>query len=566
MLNPRRLLPALLLLAAVYPGAVYDRVFEAFNRVEHRLPGSPEFDACARVLEETLTASGLAVHRQRYRAIVPVTKECRFTVNGAQVSGLVPLAPNGVALPTTCGQTLEGPLLYLGDGGPDQTTNRSITGAFVLVDWGTPHASRLFSLGAKAVLFVGVDAPNPWNIEEYFSGYPLMLVRGYLSRADAERQGLLGGGPKSATLLIASAWQEVTGVNLWTLLPGAPGKQFALGREELIVLSSDISTVGTVPGLVPDTKAAANTALLAETTVALAGRKRERGVLTVFFGDHYAMFNGARQFYYAYYKALPHPENKDPFPVRAAMYRTDLEETKAKLRLLDAADYMAADSPWRRDVDALMRRRLDIKVNELNFTQRGLVLRGMKSPSKAQSNEEAAIKAEKSGWNGLREDLREKRVAPARAALFRALVAETRGELESYARTLQNNLQDTGDAMELARAITNRAITHHFEFAFDDAEKPWYFLRAWGHRFNRWQVQAIGNWSRSLSALTAVWNRVKDPSWPAPLLLDENASRVRPSDLAGRDASSASVAHAVNVYGYLLGSIGAAPGDQLPGR
>lgn len=566
------LLLATVVTSASFAGEIYQSLFTEFTRHDHRLPGSENFKESAAALENVLTGAGLEVHRETFSTLVPDTKECVFTVDGQAVSPVYPLGPNSLALSTTGGETLTGPLVWLGDGSPESWNGKQVDGSIALLELGSRHMQDVFAQGARAVVFVGNDAASQWSVRHHFSEHLFSVPRYYLPRDAADRLGLLTNGPpREASLKATVVWKDVVTENLWVELPGEKGATFSLDAEEAVVLSATLDTFGAVPEYTPQTRWAANAALLAETLVDLSKKPRKRSVFGVFLGSHFSAEEGARYFYYGVDKAEEGGWNTFPLDFREQMYRDELQLIEARARLLRQPDFLTSDDPERFRVTKLLRQKLDEWVNNMNYEIREVVLAQVNAPSDELTAKEDAFKEAKSGWNRLRRQLREREIQPEDQENFQHLVDTTRSQLDQRRGEIELRIAHNLTYQELAKRFENKLVVSHFSFDFARDDAPWMFsplVAYWAMRDDA-DTTYIGSYLGSMTALGKVYDELDTAGWRAPLLEDTLRCTYQPYSLAAQAERSgaAACANALGIPGYQLVTVGdPLAHDELPVR
>jgi len=214
-----KLATILLFLLLILPASgqkVYEDIYKAMSRYPHRLAGSKNSNNCLQEMEAILVKNGLKVNRQTFESLVPKTNSITFKCNGLEVKPVYALAPNNIALNSTSGQTLKGPVVYAGKGSSQETNGLKLFGSIVLLDLGSPNMSTMFTEGALAVIFVGKNNTNQWQVSKHFSSIPFTLPRFYIDRQTALKLGVrekpvkLGQGEVS----LSSKWADKEAVNL----------------------------------------------------------------------------------------------------------------------------------------------------------------------------------------------------------------------------------------------------------------------------------------------------------------------------------------------------------------
>ncbi len=466
---------------------VYDAVLAELVKHPNRLPGTAGWTASADALTRILMDHGVVLQRQTYQTTAPHTAVCTLIVDGVQVPGVLPLAPNAAAPTTTWGRELAGDLVYLGDGAAPRLVGQRIAGSIVLLDFGSPAMSDVFTMGARAVVFVG-SATTQWAVASHFTELTMSVPRAWISRADAERAGLLAShaAPRRAGLRISTSWEPVATANLWTMIKASPAGE-AESTAQTIVLTAQFDTFGAVPDLSPQGRWAANCALLAEVAVRLHAEQPKRNVLVAFLGSHYSNQDGARMLYWVVNKTITGSREGDPLAQR----QKDFAEHAAQLgkQLAIVADPAFITATGREEFSLAQRLRLMVVglVNGLNYELRtcqlerhaieAAVAHGQQ-PSAADSAKLADLAgrvqrytARKSTLNDFRRQLHEQHITDL--TLRGELVAELTARITAEQRDVQRLSSEAADSLPLFEALSSQAVIAHFGFDFADGHGSW---------------------------------------------------------------------------------------------
>lgn len=564
-------------------GEIYQSVMQELARHDNRLPGSAGYTASLEHLEKTLRAAGLATHRQTYDTLVPETSECRLTVDGADVTPVYALGPNGAANNTTGGEVLEGPLVYLGQGRLADMAGKPIEGCIAVLDFDSPRMLEVLSQGALAVVFVGDGTETQWEVRRQFIQQSVALPRLFVSKADAEQAGLLSNAPgRTAQVAITTRWKDVQGVNLWAEIAGEAGATFKFDEEESIVLTATYDTFGVIPQLSPSVRMAANCALLADVAARLRENPLKRSVFVVFFGSHYGAQDGARMFYFALRRG-----KKGELDERVDDYETMLEESEERMKLLAVDNFFEQDSPLLNDLATRVEKRLNARVGTLNYKlqlvrEALLPLRRAKTLLPAQEQEMDGLLAEEARIQGLRGELNDMRRQfndrqITNHVLFADIAAEEVATVKREVRDVRNLIQHNATHRELAARLCAKRIMGHFDIDLADATGEWTLdmessgSQMFYHSMNmKWAVQKLGDYVKNLVSLAELDASLDGKGAPGDgLFIEPATSLVFPGKFCVPSLRSKAfrVAHAMQVYGYQLVTV-ADPlnGDELPYR
>lgn len=413
----------------------YREVYETLTRYDNRLPGSVGYRQSVDGLEATLRALGLQVHRQTFDTEVPQTERARFFIDGQAIAPVYVLAPNGIAPPTSWGGAIEGPVVFVGTATPAELNGRPLEGAIAVVDANSADASVPFQQGARAEILVGSAPLSQWVMARHFTSYPVALPRLFMEQEAAQRAGLLDpqAGPRRGSLEVQVTWKRAEATNLWVKLGGpSPGTS-----PQAIIASAELDTFGAVPDKSPDSRTAANAALLAEVTARLAHRAMKRSFYAVFLGSHYAAEEASRYFYYAWQHASM--ANERSCPQATELYAPRAARAARKLALVDGARFLHEKSDDAFDVVVMAQRALERRVGNLSYELMTIAHQARAgAPATRQraadelAQRSAAVQSEKS------------RVNAWRGQLAARHFTDLDGERQLIA-TLQRDLQDEID-------------------------------------------------------------------------------------------------------------------------
>lgn len=577
------MLLGLVLAASTHAGEIYQSVMQELTRHENRLPGSEGCRASLDHLEQVLERAGLETHRQTFDTLVPETRECRFTVDGVEVSPVHPLGPAGPANTTTGGKVLEGPLVYLGRGSLAEMKGKPVTGCIAVLDFDSPNMLQVFSQGALAIVFVGDGTESQWQVRGQFVQQAVELPRLFVRKADAEKWGLLSGMPgRTARVSMITRWKDVEAVNLWMEIPGEAGATFKFDQEEAIVLTATYDTFGVVPDLSPSTRTAANCALLAEAAVALRDAPLKRSVFVAFLGSHYAVQDGARMFYFALRRG-----KTGELDQRVAGYEKILEASAERLKILSAGDLFGQDSPLVGDLVSRVEKRLNARVSTLNFElqlvrKQLLPFRRMETLLSADRASMDALLAEEARIQGLRGGLNQMRRqfndrAITNEVLYAEIAAEEIDAVKREISDVTNLIKHNATHRELASRLCAKRLMGHFDIDLANAMGEWTLnmegsgSQMFYHSMNfKWSELKLGDYVKNVVSVADIDASLGGKGAPGKgLFTDPVVSLVFPGKFCAPSIRStpSRVAHAMQVFGYELVTVGdPLDGDEMPYR
>ncbi len=268
----------------------------ALTSTAHRLSGSDAGRRAADYLQARLVQQGVA---DVFVLDMPVwqmrTIKCDLVLDGIRVP-LHPMRPNVTVLPTTRPEGIVGRLIYVRRGEPEDFGARDVSGAVVLLDYGSLYGwQRAFALGAAAVVFVGQGNETPATPK--LSGVPSNQPRFYVSAGSF--RGIDWALDRDRVILESQVvWEPKIGRNVIAKIRGTdPG--FAPDRlePEALVLAANFDSYGDVPEVSPGARGAANVASLIEAAARLHAHPPKRDVWLMFLDNQAHFHQGAREVY-----------------------------------------------------------------------------------------------------------------------------------------------------------------------------------------------------------------------------------------------------------------------------
>jgi hypothetical protein len=504
-------------LAAAADGDAYRLVMQAMQGQANRLPGSAGWSTAAEAVEGALRGAGLDPKRLTYPSMVPRTLDCRLTVDGQEIPGLLAMSPNGAVPPTTWGHAVTGPVLWLGDGTLDEMNGLPVDGSIAVVRMGMPNLPQLFSQGVKAVIAVGSDATQ-WQAARMFTEAPIASPRAWLPLAAAEAAGLTTNPqvPRSGSLRIDVRWADTEAADIWVMIPAAAGSP-ADQAAQTVVLAAELATSGVVPEFDPGERQAANVALLSEVATRLAARPAARNVLVCFLGSHYAGQDGARVLYWVIDKVLSGAKTSDPLDQRILSMQEQAKVCATRLGLLDQDDLLTGSGDDRFWLRERLRRMLGGQVNGLNYDFRHLNLERKAAFDRQDTAtvgrldaQITAMRSRISSLNEMRRQLHERRVSDPET--YDALRAELRAEQTALRAWLLADQSRMSAARELELALTGKPVVAHAGLDFSDARLPW-MANPFGLDcmvLLDWNAPKPGHLLKHMDAWQQAWDRIAE--------------------------------------------------------
>ncbi|MCJ8331341.1 MAG: hypothetical protein HRT89_23525, partial [Lentisphaeria bacterium] len=463
---------------------LYQRFYDGITQGENRLPGSKGIAQAEEKLRKIFKEHDLELHAQTYDTEVPSTTICSLKVGGKIIKGVYPLAPNVLALSTTNGKVLKGDLLYVGDGNLRKLNGIDIKGKIILLDVTSKEMGRLFQEGASAIIVVGEDKATRYNVTHNFTTMPVNLPRAYISRKDAESQGLLvkNSTSQAASLEIKSQWKSVVAKNVYVYIKAKSPKAFKLEKPEVLVLSTGLDTFGMVPEMCKGYRKAANVALLSTLAVQLKDADLSRDLCIIFWGSHYAAQDGARNFFYIT-SDVQGRLKLDPdvsLLKRKPFYDDELIRIDSRKKVLAKPEdfFKLGDSlqgEEKKDhfkIYSEMKMQMGNKVSELYKK-----LHNLKKYDAANANYEkieTALVTERRQWNTLREDFHYRKISEQSKTIYASMIELIHAKLLRRETEVKRMIEHHKSNEILGAFFAKNIIALQLNIDLSDVNKPWY--------------------------------------------------------------------------------------------
>ena len=488
---------------------VYQQVYQTLTKHKQRLPGSEALKESFALIESLCTEAGITCYRQTYNSIIPHTKQCELIYNGKPVAGALPLAPNSsIMLSTTGAQALTGPLYYLGSKSPGSLKETRLQGAIVAIDLGSPYMIDCFSEGVQAIIYIESERADQFNTTKHFSNGKQAIPSCYLDRQQAHNSGIMQAQGEPVTVRIASEWRDVEAENLIIHLPATEAQTFQLGQAEAQVWSASASTFGLVPDSCPDQRKAANVALLVESLINchVSQKQRNRDIIGVLWGSHYAAQEGARHFYFSY---LNHSdENQTAFNKLQGLYQDRLQEQEDLVSLLALGDPL--DHSDHRSFMLLrrkMRDELRSRINEYNYQIQQLNIALNKAANQQQADALTHIMEQRNKYNELFGHITEFQkdniaaIHDEYAPEYQSVLRIVTKQIHKLKHQIEQHQQHVDSSLALKPVFSNKVIAMHMELDYSNTSDI-VFANAFGHHAfyqgNPKTALSIGGFSRHI--------------------------------------------------------------------
>ena len=271
----------------------------ALTVAPHRLSGTSAGKSAGAYIENRLREIGV---KEIITLDFPVwtthAARCQVVVD-SHIINMLPMAPNITVYPVTPDSGVAGPMIYAGTGELWEYGNRSPQNSIVVLEY-VSYANwrRAFSLGAKAVIFLGNDtAATPFASH---ISLPINLLRFYVPSA-AQQQFNFRIDHSKVTLYSSVKWNRSTGRNFLAYLPGTeprfPSEDHT--GPEMVVVSTNYDTWGEVPELSPGARNAANVAATLQAVKYFQTHRPRRDLLFLFVDNQAWYHDGMRAVYEA---------------------------------------------------------------------------------------------------------------------------------------------------------------------------------------------------------------------------------------------------------------------------
>lgn len=295
-------------LGAVEPTPDAERVrshAEALLALGDRSPGSPGAEAAAQHLATALAAIGAEVDRFQVTTVVPIDLGSRLIVDGREIQ-VFPHQANGVATAGTGGEEIVAPLVFLGQGRPEDLIGRPVAGAIVVLEGDSGDAwKRCAMLGAKAALFTHPERLGRRHVDDQSVEVSLPFPRLVVDALDPALDG------SQANLRSQVRFESRSATTVLGRFRGRQQPADEAPARTTLILASGYESPGVIRGRAPGATRAWNAALTLEAARQLAASPRKEDLLVVFHGARQEWFRGLRLFLAAQRDRLARPAKVD---------------------------------------------------------------------------------------------------------------------------------------------------------------------------------------------------------------------------------------------------------------
>jgi hypothetical protein len=443
----------------------------------HRLAGTAEAKRAGDYIESQLRTLPGQFSSQRFWFPQEIVETCELHTSSAAIP-LLPLAANAMQPSVTSSHGLRGKLVYVGKATDAEVEGKDLRGAIAVADFDSSGAvPQVFRRGAKAVIFLGDDSDDRFDAFDKRAFVNADLPRFYLSRAEAERQGLVAAG--EGTLVSRVSWHKREGRNLFFWIPGTK-PQFKAGKEEFLILSAHYDSPGIVPLHSPSPEAAANCAALLEIARELTAHPPRRSVLIAFFDNHANFLEGGRQFYAAYRRSIA-DRIEDPLPVRQRFVAEERAYLGQLLASFGRANPFGESHAWKERAlqilraeskhryDSYQEKLIDLRLEINRLRQSG-------ANTDALQSRLDSLGAEQKAWQLVREAVRDQEL-PDQSALpaFREMIATVTARIENRLLELDELDLQLADHVALTKRFADANPVAHVSLRFTGGSNRWLF-------------------------------------------------------------------------------------------
>lgn len=537
--------------APVVEDSVYNRIYAEMTKHTSRIAGSEALDSSFAVLEKELKAAGLEPKYQTFDTLVQKTEKCSLTYNGEPVPGIL-MVDNGPA-PFVLDKPIDAPLVYVKSGSIEDLDGVNVDGAIAVVDATLPtvRLSDTFMRGAKAVILVGDESLNQWQLLKCSFETITLVPRLYIDRKAASAAGLLeADGSKNAVIDAKAVLVDTKAKNLWVELPSKENWTVGLNLPQTVVLSARMDTYGFTPDFSPDNRYAANAALLADVVCELAKNgPYNRKIIAVFYGSHYAGQEGARFFYHAVDMAKNLADgSENNLLQRKINYAAEMKYNDELINTIAAGNIILQRTPVATDLQLRLRDAIIGIVGEQRSMLAGASLElkrlrdedpeGNAARIAELENLEITCKAKRAMWNELRRQLNRHEFTDAEplteaynelvrlglnktdsaieefGVVYNELIGQIDNRLKLRKIELENHIKNNLTWIDLSNEFIyedakgqkgTHAIVGHFDFDFASASEPWVFSVINASGLYHFESIDIGMYLRHLGVLNHIY-------------------------------------------------------------
>ncbi|WP_041277829.1 FtsX-like permease family protein [Desulfotalea psychrophila] len=205
---------------------------------ESRSTASAGAEQAASYIEKRLSDLGLSPQSYYYQIAKRQVGQSTLQMDGRQYP-LKPFFYNAIT-PESSGETLTGPVYYLGSGSLAQLDGIPIKDSIILLDFASARNwQRVASLGARAIIYLGRGGESRFSFQEKQELSPLQLPCYWMPREDAEAffaRPLKKADRVASQIKISTdiGWENSLSRNIYAFIPGTESGQ----DQELLLLEA----------------------------------------------------------------------------------------------------------------------------------------------------------------------------------------------------------------------------------------------------------------------------------------------------------------------------------------
>jgi len=293
------LMGTLLIWAASASAGDFETDIRTLSALGDRSTGTPGCRSAAQYIQRQFQEAGFSeVGMHRYAIPMLQQGNSRLTIPGSDLEpALHPFSGNAISPQTISSQGLKGPLLYAGTGNLSEMNGKVIDGAVLLMELDSgDNWIQAASLGAHTVIYIDRENVSRALFEDKQELSPIHFPRFRMALEEARRcfgdfETVPDGRILPEIRLDAEArWKEVTGENVYCLIPGKnPHLQ-----EELILIEAFYDSTVYVPGLSPGADESVSIATLLQLARRFQEAPPDRSVLLAATSGHAQTLAGFR--------------------------------------------------------------------------------------------------------------------------------------------------------------------------------------------------------------------------------------------------------------------------------
>ncbi|MDA3798524.1 MAG: M28 family peptidase [Kiritimatiellae bacterium] len=483
----------------------------------HRLAGTEEFNAAADYIVKELKTAGYDNVIEQEFFIPQLLTDASISIGGKELP-MYAIRANlwqGSALRKDK-VTVEA--FYAGDGSPEAYGDINPIGKIVCLNYANARRWQdAFAMGAKAVIFIE-DGDIPQEFAR-FENITADLPRFYMTQEDFDMSGIRDG-VREVTIQSKPTWQRLTSRNIIAWLPGTD-PDFDLEKEEVIILTAQLDSFGTVPELSNGAKGAANCMALLQMAKKLQQDKPRRNIMFVFLGGEGRLLTGSQNLYNAIFRN----ENITGSRVTHSDYIQNYKEEKIFLgkmiEVLNDRTFFDDFTPVTRQVLVKLRDYSQSEsgedigmISEENLKKMRLEkqdAKGNKGKIEAIDKHVDELAAEKSKWDSLRRAIGKEEFSDDVKPQMDAIIKKIDGNLNSRLAEVSELMKQKEQAVEISKLFKNKQIIINLSVDFSGNGPLWGFAQWDSEKYlSQAFYNTVGYYVGVFSAIDTVASEIED--------------------------------------------------------